>query len=186
MKKTIKIFAMMAIAASMAFVGCSKDDEDSAANAESLVITFGGEEVPMGWFDALFDGEFMEIEAAAAYNGKGHMADVLLPYADLWFTEDTISDAYYTENRERMYNDLCEWRFDKKGDKDFQMSGFDATKLTIESANAYMTMYDYFADRTYPEDQTVPDDKMLRVMATNISFDLSNIAKGAKNYNFHN
>ena len=176
---------MLAIAASMAFVACN-DDEDSAAKAESLVITFGGEEVPMGWFDALFDGSYMEIEAAAAYNGKGERADVLLPYADLWFTENAIYDAFYTENANRMYNNLCEWRYDDEGDQDFQLSDFDATKLTIGSANAYMTMYDYFADNTYSDEQAMPEDKILRIIATNLSFDMSLVNKGAKNYNYHN
>lgn len=185
MKKTIKIFAMMAIAASMAFVGCSKDDEDSAAKAESLVITFGGEEVPMGWFDALFDGEFMEIEAAAAYNGKGYRAEVQLPYLDMSFTENYIYDGFYTEHANRMYNGLCEWRYDEDSDQDFQLSGFDATALTIQSAVAWMTMYDYWGDNNPQEDML--DDQILRAVATNISFDRTPDAKAAKkNYVFHN
>lgn len=189
MKKTIKFFALLAIAGAMTFVGCKKDD-DAAENvkAETLKVTFGNEVVPMGWFDASFDGTYCEIEAAAAYLGKGSVADVMLPYAYMSFYKHgndnpEIFDGIYNQHRNRMI-DGCEWAYDEEGAQDFTVHGLDLTALTVESAIAYMTMYDFYAQEM--EEDAYPDTE-LGMTATNITFVRTHDSKGGKirNYNFH-
>lgn len=102
---------------------------EKQSSLSALKITFDGQEIAMGWFDDLFDGTYMEIEAAAAYNGKGQIADVTLPYADMSFTEEGIYDAFYSVNANRIYNNLCEWRYDDNGNQEFRNSCQHHTNL---------------------------------------------------------
>lgn len=186
MKKSIKIFALLAIAGAMTFVGCKKDDETAeAVKVETMKVTFGNEVIPMGWFGATYDGTYCDFEAAAAYlaGAKGSVATVTLPYAYMSFdANEEIFDGIFNQHANRMYNS-CEWAYDDEGDQDLTISGLDLTKLTLESAIAHMTMFDYYAQEM--EEEALPDTEM-GFTATNIRFEEIDIAKkGAKrNYNF--
>ncbi len=183
MKKTIKFFALMAVAGAMVFTGCKKDDEENAeaVNAETLQITFDGRVVPMGWFDATFDGEYAQIEAAAAHMSKGSLENFTLPYAQVQFTQQDIFNAYYSEHANRIYDNVCEWAYDEDLPQSFQLNGFDATTLTLESAIASMTMYDYYA---YMNDEADVDEKVMTATATNITLTSTN-GKKVRNYSFN-
>lgn len=184
MKKTIKFFAMLALVSAVAFVACSKDDEENSSVSSAIQVTFGDEVVPLGWHNFTYDGQYFDIEAAQGYEEgtKDAFINVTLPYVDVIFTEEGIFDAYYSENSEFIYNRECEWRYDDEGDQDFTINGLDLTKLSLTSASAYMTMYDYWYDNVDGAEER--DDQTLTVTATNLKF--SEIAKGAKkSYNFH-
>lgn len=177
MKKTIRFFALLAVAGAMTFAGCSKDDDDEVVKSETLQVTFGGQVIPMGWFDATFDGTYAQIEAAAAHMSKGSLENFTLPYAQMQFTAENIHNAYYSENANRIVDNLCEWAYDEDLQKEFSLSGFDATKLSIESAYASMTMYDYYA---YVNEMEEVDEKVMTATATNITLELMDQAKAAK------
>lgn len=186
MKKTIRFFALLAVAGAMTFAGCSKDDEDDAKPAESLQITFANEVIPMGWHNYTFDGELAQIEAASAMaydSTKGSRINVYLPYAQFQFNEDGIFNAYYNENNSRIVDGICEWAYDEDLSKNFSISGFDATALTIESVIASMTMYDYYANEN---DFEIVDEQPMTVSAANITLLVTNDNKAKKNYVFHN
>ena len=188
MKKTIKFFALMAVAGAMVFTGCKKDDEETteAVKTETLQITFAGHVVPMGWFDATFNGQRATIEAATAHMSKGSLENFTLPYARLEFTknahdEGEIYNAYYCEHRNRIYDNTCEWAYDDEGPQSFQLNGFDATALTFESAIASMTMYDYYAQEM---NEDVIGEEIMTATATNITLTRTD-AKKVRNYSFN-
>ena len=64
MKKTIKFFAMLALVSAVAFVACSKDDEENSSVSSAIQVTFGDEVVPLGWHNFTYDGQYFDIEAA--------------------------------------------------------------------------------------------------------------------------
>ncbi len=177
MKKTIKFFALMAVAGAMVFTGCKKDDEETTETGTTLTVNFNGGNKPVTIFAAVTDNacEYFEMlgynDVATLSNRTNLVAWGDAAKGSMWsideddFNDDERSYLGFSTNKEYMVEGLDEWLFSEA--TDFSVNEFDATSLTLTTTmKAEMASYFEYSLGTEPADCSVAD---IIITAKNLS-----------------